>query len=650
MFDLVNDSLDRRRAKRPARFSRTLLPALAVLFLVAILPTVVWSQVTDAESLRATIEEQFQVLPVQGGVLLTPRGEASVAAIEVRHGEVAIDGREVDRGALGARLGRARAAQVVELADLEPSELLELFGFASESESESDDQTAESVESEMREELAEAKRRVEESLQDAEDRRQELLEQAAEERDERREEIERELAEIEETHRAITEELRERTREIKRRDRERREALRHRGGDGESRVVVGSSVTVREGEEVAEVVAIGGSVTVDGDVAGDAVAIGGRARVDGTVSGGVVSVGSSVHLGEDAEVGGDVVSVGGKIHSAPGARVHGQTTEVNVLSGWVGPWLSGWDWEFDDHRPRSYFDGAVGDLIGTTVRAVLLGIAGLLLILFGRRRFERAAAYAGAEPLKAGLVGLVVLFMSVPLLVVLALVLAVSVIGIPLILLLPFLFLGLILLALFGYLAVAYQLGRWSQNRFGWRVLEPVAALVIGLVWLHGWSFMADLLDILDGPHDLAGFLVLLLALFGCLLKLGAWSVGLGSMLLTAGRGSTPVATGALPPVPPAPPTIEPPPGPGDGEGPVPEFDESMDVEGVVNAIWDEVAEEEAAETSAPEVDGLEAVKLESNPAPELEKPDAIEAEVPVDGAAEDSVDSEEDDSKPEGQ
>jgi NDP-sugar pyrophosphorylase family protein len=75
----------------------------------------------------------------------------------------------------------------------------------------------------------------------------------------------------------------------------------------------GQTVTVNEGQEVRDAVAIGGNVIVKGIVTGSA-----------------VSVGGSVILASSAVVNGDVVSVGGGIQEDAGSNVSGDIVEVGM--------------------------------------------------------------------------------------------------------------------------------------------------------------------------------------------------------------------------------------------------------------------------------------------------------------------------------
>ena len=43
-------------------------------------------------ALRHRVERHFQVLPVRGGVVLTPKADSDVKTIEIRDGVIALDG------------------------------------------------------------------------------------------------------------------------------------------------------------------------------------------------------------------------------------------------------------------------------------------------------------------------------------------------------------------------------------------------------------------------------------------------------------------------------------------------------------------------------------------------------------------------------
>lgn len=139
-----------------------------------------------------------------------------------------------------------------------------------------------------------------------------------------------------------------------------------------------------------------------------------------------------------------------------------------------------------------------------------------------------------------------------PLIVLVILLLTVSIIGIPLLLLIPFVILAFLLSAFLGYLGAAAGLGRWLARRLGRSLASPFAALAVGLVAIHGWRLIQDVLDLLDGSTDITWPFGFMLWLFGVCLQTATWSVGLGAVLLAfrQRRLPPPVNAAPLPPLP----------------------------------------------------------------------------------------------------
>ena len=152
-----------------------------------------------------------------------------------------------------------------------------------------------------------------------------------------------------------------------------------------------------------------------------------------------------------------------------------------------------------------------------------------------------------------------------PAAIIVLILLAVSIIGIPLLLLWPFAVIACVFAAFFGYLAAAHALARWSEGRFGWKLRGPVTAMVLGLFLLHVPWVMARLVDVVDSARDVGGFLRLMLLLFWMLVNLCAGFVGIGAMILARKRGPAP----ALPVVAPPPPYVPPTGGPHTYEAPL---------------------------------------------------------------------------------
>jgi hypothetical protein len=181
-------------------------------------------------------------------------------------------------------------------------------------------------------------------------------------------------------------------------------------------------------------------------------------------------------------------------------------------------------------------------------------------VLTAQRPLARIEARVVADPWRSALAGLLTLILFVPLLVVVCVILAISVIGIPLLVLVQFVVLLFCVAMLVGYAAVALCLGHWLDRRFGWQLRSPYMAALVGVAAIEIWTLLGDGLDIFGGPIAVLAALVLA---FGFVVVAGAWIVGLGAVVLTRLGASTappPEAAPAplSPPPPPAPPGGEP--------------------------------------------------------------------------------------------
>jgi cytoskeletal protein CcmA (bactofilin family) len=505
------------------RYRRRLRAAALIFALGLPLVSAAVAQETPAvqgQELRRQIESRYQVVPIRGGVVLTPReSRRGVRAIEVSGDAVAINGERVNPQIARDWLGED-ARLILPLLDLDPAARRELFGMTAEAvppapptpEPPAVPETPEPIEGETPGEIEVAAPEP-----------PELPEAPG-------------------------------------------EPVTHSG----SRVRFGGSILVEKEELAEEAVAIGGSVRVDGQVSRDVVAIGGPVRINGRVGGNVVSVGGGVYLGPNAVVEGDVSSTGGMIERSEGSQIHGSTSEVGPP--WAGPWRGdgrGFDPPFG---PFSLF-GASMEAFGSIVWMVALALLTCLALLIARGPLEQVDLRLRAEPLKAAAVGLVGFLSSVPLLVVVlgimflvSLVLVILLVGCLLLLLLPFfamaLVLALMLALILGYAAAAYRVGRWLEQRFDRSFGGPYAAALIGVLVIQVWSVIGHILSWGPGALDVFGSMFVV---FGGAVQLAAWVVGFGAVILARFGAPTRYVPPAIVPA-----TIPPPPPPATYAGELP--------------------------------------------------------------------------------
>lgn len=304
-------------------------------------------------------------------------------------------------------------------------------------------------------------------------------------------------------------------------------------------------------------VRIGGSVTVGEDevVDGSVVAVMGSATVRGEVSDEVVVVLGDVHLGPEANVHGDVTVVGGQVDADPQARIGGRVNEIAFDVPRIH-WRPFENWSFRRPFPAWWFSPSF-DLFASSLRMLLIGLLAMMALLVAGRPIEAIERRVGSDPWRSGLVGLLAQLLFVPLLVLTVVILAVSIIGIPLLLLVPFALLAVLVALFIGFTGVACRLGRVAQQRLGLSPENRYVVLLIGLVaiWAltlagHAIGLGGRALWALAAPVGVIGFLV----------EYAAWTVGLGAAILT--RFGTRLG---LPPAPVAqevdlgpPPTVDP--------------------------------------------------------------------------------------------
>jgi len=206
----------------------------------------------------------------------------------------------------------------------------------------------------------------------------------------------------------------------------RRERLGHRGSE---RAVFGLSLTDNADEIEDKAVAIVGSVTIAGRVRHDAVAVGG-----------------SVTLLPGASVGGDAVAIGGTVTVPEGATLEGDNVSLAgalpTTAGSMVRWLVG-----GQRHVLSMFG-----FPSRVFRAALLFMIALLIALAFPDAVTRVGTYLVDRPGLSALGGIAIFLGFIPLCVLLA----VTIIGIPLIPVAVMLFVALFL---FGFTVSARWLG-----------------------------------------------------------------------------------------------------------------------------------------------------------------------------------------------
>ncbi len=299
---------------------------------------------------------------------------------------------------------------------------------------------------------------------------------------------------------------------------------------------------------------LGGSLTVGADevVRGDVVVVGGRAIVQGEVRGSVTAVAGRLTLGPESEVDGDVTVVGGRFDRHPDARIGGDLNEVILGVADVDfhmPSVRWPSWSGMTRLPR--FLGSVG-------RLLLLGFLVCLVVALAPGTVARVGDRAAATPWLAGFLGLTAQILFVPMVILTVVILVVSIIGIPFLLFVPLLLVGVALATLVGFAGVVQRSGRWVEGRLGASGSNRYRAAIVGLLAISSLVVAGRLIGVVGGIFALVA--VVLMA-SGFVVEFVVWTVGVGALLLEAfGPRPAPAGPPPLPPDPSPPDPATPPP------------------------------------------------------------------------------------------
>jgi len=184
-------------------------------------------------------------------------------------------------------------------------------------------------------------------------------------------------------------------------------------------------------------------------------------------------------------------------------------------------------------------------LFSTITRFVILCVLATLVVLIAHGPVERISARAAAEPVKAGVIGVLAQLMILPLVIVTIVLLVITIVGIPLLALVPFALLALCVVFLVGFTAVAYNVGHIVRARMGWTSLSPYATAIVGVLVVMTPALLARILGL--GGAVMFPMTVLLLML-AVLVEYLAWTVGFGAAALVRFDRRTVSAAPAPPP------------------------------------------------------------------------------------------------------
>lgn len=305
---------------------------------------------------------------------------------------------------------------------------------------------------------------------------------------------------------------------------------------------VGEDVVVAAGE-----VLEGDLILVDGDL-----------EVAGRIDGDVVLTGGTVRLLEDGVITGDLRIAEGSLERSggsvegslqefdSGARATVDKAQMEALRQELESEIRRDLRSTMGERPRpshNLFLGVLGNLgsaiaglLSDLVTFLVLAVLGVMAVHFQRERLEVVATTARRAPMRSAVVGMAGGFFLIPIWIVGVIALAITIIGIPVLLAwIPLFPIAAALAALLGFLAVARNVGEWvaeqeykglewirGSNTF-YTVIAGVGALMVPCLAASASRILGF------------GFLTGILSFVGTMVTFVAVSVGFGAVLLTRG-------------------------------------------------------------------------------------------------------------------
>jgi hypothetical protein len=267
------------------------------------------------------------------------------------------------------------------------------------------------------------------------------------------------------------------------------------------------------------------------DVPGDVAVFHGTLEVGGTIHGDAVALDGRVVLHRGAHVTGDVVAIGGGVQNE-GAQVDGVIRDIDGGMFGAVPWSR--------HVPRVMSPASRAGLVVGWL--VILGIVGVAAALFARGNLEQIADRVQDDFGKSFMIGIVGQLAFLPVLVLVTVALAITIIGI---IVIPFAIVALVLaiagaLAL-GFVTVAYITGTTvvARRTDGSALSQTLQCIAVGLA-IYGaiWA--------IAGVPSWGGALGGLVRLAAMLVTWAAVTVGFGATILARG-GTRGTFTSAIP-------------------------------------------------------------------------------------------------------
>jgi len=279
----------------------------------------------------------------------------------------------------------------------------------------------------------------------------------------------------------------------------------------------GTATSRRYREKGTEIVKFGEDVHVERDelVRGDIVVFGGDVTIEGKVVGNVVVMAGNADILSGAEVNGDVVVIGGALEEEAEVVIHGERFEVKELALPVSDF--------------SQFFGSHARFFGfffVPVQFFISVMLSFLIVLFLRDRVVRTQEHVQESFLKSFGAGFLVVFIGASVVCFLAIILLITLIGIPLALVL---IVSCIAVFIVARTVFVYALGSKVNEVMKMQTSNPFAVVLVGTAALYLPALLGYGITLLPFGEVVGS----LLRVLGTLISIFAYLVGLGALFIS---------------------------------------------------------------------------------------------------------------------
>ncbi len=297
---------------------------------------------------------------------------------------------------------------------------------------------------------------------------------------------------------------------------------------------------IKKGEKIEGDISISGkSAIIEGEVDGDVAVINGDLELYGEIEGDVAVIGGDAKLYSGSKIEGDFAVVGGKIYKEEGAKIEGVMTEASigpfkVLLKFIPPLISV-PGKVEIHEDKQAEEkGKIVVKVDRkgfkplkTIFVIIWGVSlSLLALIIGliipapvenmNMFIEKKAGYSF-------LTGFLAEILFVPVIILLAM----SILGIPII---PFFIIAFILALLLALVPSSLFTGKILKKNLTFLPNKPYILSFTGLLFVFVIWILGSLLNIGDSILGIFGLVITLIAIFILYLY---FTFGLGSIILS---------------------------------------------------------------------------------------------------------------------